>query len=35
MNTFTPNLPNYFVVLPDEHKVGPLLKTAIYWVQLT
>ena len=30
MDSFTPNLPNYLDVLPgDEHKLGPLLKTAI------
>ena len=30
MDSFTPNLPNYFDVLPsDEHKSGLLLKTAI------
>ena len=30
MDSFTPNLPNYFDVLPgDEHKLGPLLNIAI------
>ena len=30
MHSSTPNLPNYFDVLPgDEHKLGPLLKIAI------